>query len=74
MATTTTNITDRSGLWASLRRIAALIGSGMVFMAEIGPLREELEKLSRKSDADLAAEGKTRHAEISRICGPRMAL
>ncbi|HSF64898.1 MAG TPA: hypothetical protein VLA78_10945 [Paracoccaceae bacterium] len=74
MATTTTNIQDRSGILAALRRVLSAVWSGMVFLNEIGPMREELERLSRKSDADLEAEGKTRHGEISRIFGPRMAL
>ena len=74
MATTTTNMTDRSGLWAAVRRVLSGIWQGFVFLAEVGPVREELERLSRKSDAQLAAEGKTRHGEISRIFGPRMAL
>lgn len=74
MATTTTNIGDRSGILAALRRVLAGIWSGIVFLAEVGPLREELSALSRKTDEELAAEGKTRHGEISRIFGPRMAL
>lgn len=74
MATITTNITDRSGLWAAVRRVLSSIWAGFVFVAEIGQLREELELLSRKSDDQLAAEGKTRHGEINRIFGPRMAL
>jgi hypothetical protein len=74
MATTTTNIIERAGILAAAQRVLSGIWSGMVFLSRLGPLRAELERLSYKSDADLAAEGKTRHGEISRLFGPRMGL
>lgn len=41
----------------------------LILMAETGPRMEAVRRLNAMSDADLAARGTTRHAEVQRIFG-----
>lgn len=57
---------------ASLLAPFRAVGRFMILMAEASPKMKALTALSRTTDAELAAKGKTRDGEIRRIMGAAM--
>ncbi len=57
-----------------LHRILTRTGDAIAFWASPGPMELAVKRLNAQSDADLAARGTTRSAEVTRIFGPRGLL
>jgi hypothetical protein len=57
-----------------LRRFFGAVVNGLDFLANVGPMTEQVRRLNALSDEDLAARGTTRSAEVARIFGPRALL
>ncbi len=74
MATTIYNSTMAGARPGLLSRILSGAGHFILSMAEAGPRMAEVRRLNATSDADLAARGTTRLAEVHRIFGPRIHL
>ena len=68
MANSTTNM-PRGLSWGILIAPFAAVGRFLVLLAEANPKMRELDRLSLKSDEQLAARGLTREGEIRRIMG-----
>ena len=45
------------------------VANGLIALAEAGPRMQEINRLNAQSDAQLAAQGKTRDGEVRRIFG-----
>ncbi|MGQ0566020.1 MAG: hypothetical protein ACT4OK_13240 [Gemmobacter sp.] len=55
-------------------RILHAAGEAVWLLANSGSMAEDVRRLNALSDADLAARGTTRAAEVQRIFGPRSLL
>lgn len=57
-----------------LARVGSALWSGLMMLANIGPMSAEVRRLNEMSDEQLAARGTDRAAEVNRIFGARMGL
>ena len=70
----TTATPTRSSVLSLLARPFTAIWSTLIAIAEAGPKMREINALNDTTDAQLAARGTTRLAEVQRILGNRMYL
>lgn len=59
---------------ALLARIGSAVWSGLMVLANLGPMSAEVRRLNATSDEELAARGTDRAAEVQRIFSSRMAF
>jgi hypothetical protein len=69
IATTTTTTPSRPRLLALIAAPFRAVGGFLIRLGETSARMQEIERVRRLSDAELAARGTSRDAEIRRIVG-----